>query len=136
MLTSHLKPGCLVYMQVEAEAPGALCAFATWVSASQAWQLAMEMTAQSRDAADVIPRDDGLIRVWQEAAHATTTLNVAMGESMRFLATMLRRDGIERPDSWAQTKLRALELEVGEDEQPGDGSRARAKTPGSLEKIS
>lgn len=114
MITDHLKPGHLVYMQVEAEAPDTLTAFLAWVHAHQAWRLAMEMTEQRREAANAVPRDNGLINLWQEAQHAATTLAGARSEAMRFLATMLRRHGIDFPDSWASVKLSDLESETGE----------------------
>lgn len=114
MLTDHLRPGHPTYMKVEAEAPSALQAFLTWISAHQAWLSAMEMTEQRREASNAVPRNSGLIQLWQEAQHATTTLATGRAEAMRFLATMLRMHLIDFPDEWARIRLSELETEASE----------------------
>lgn len=112
MLTDHLRPGCPVYTTVETEAHSALPAFLTFAAAHQAWRFAMEMTEQRRETSNVVPRNSGLIQLWQEAQHAATTLATARSETMRFLATMLRREGVDFPDEWARIRLSELESEA------------------------
>jgi hypothetical protein len=114
LLTDHLKPGHLTYMRIEAEAPSALPAFLTFVSAHQAWRFAMDMTEQRREASGIVPRNSGLTQLWQEAQHAATTLATARAETMRFLATMLRRHSIDFPDEWARIRLSELETEASD----------------------
>lgn len=115
MLTDHLKPGCLTYMRVQEEFPDALPAFVTWVTARQAWCHAVAMVQARRDAADVSPPSARLNQLWRGAAAVATTQAAALAEAMQFLAQVLRHSGIdEPPDSWAQTRWRALELEDDE----------------------
>ena len=114
MLTDHLKPGHLVYMRAEAEAPASMPAFVTWVAATQAHRLGQEMTEQARQAAYAVARDEGLMQVWRETSAVTTKLATATAEAIRLLALMLRREGIEVPDIWAQARLRELEQEARE----------------------
>lgn len=114
MLSVHLTPGHLIYMQVQAEAPEALSAFVTWVCANEAYQRSMAMAEERRDAFYAVNRDDTLTALWREATHVSSRIAVNLAESMQFLRTMLRRAGIENPDEWAQAKLSALETEAGE----------------------
>jgi hypothetical protein len=114
LLTVHLTPGHLIYMQVQAEAPEAVSAFVTWVYANEAHQRALEMTEQRREASYEVGRDDVLMGLWRDAAHVASKMTVNLADAMSFLRTMLRRAGIDNPDQWAQAKLSALETEAGE----------------------
>jgi hypothetical protein len=112
LLTEHLKPGHLTYMQIEAEYPTVLGAFVTYVMIREAWQQAGEVNEQCKAACDG-PRDDAKIETWQGAQHVAITLNTGVGETYRFLCDQLGRAGAEgSKDVWIQTKMRALELEA------------------------
>lgn len=114
MILSHFRPGHLTYMQVTAEAPGAVHAFGVWLASRYTWQLAITATERARDATSGLPKgqqQDRANQRWRDAGELSTAIGTSSSKARLVVADLLKEAGIENPYDWLESKWRELEAE-------------------------